>query len=179
MVCIDRADVFIAVVRELKPRFVIATSAQYPDLKGLVLSARYESKLSNMTGSKELSRETVEAFSMLRHLLTEKEKVAAMQGSRITDAEYQALKLYSHCLMHRLLTLALYENVDSSKPSHNALIYKLFASAGFTHILMSTFKAVSMVGIPIMLSKCIRTTLEKIDIRSFQIAYPEVRSSQY
>jgi hypothetical protein len=128
-----------------------------------------------MTGLKEPSEETVEVFSMLRHLLTEKEKVAAVQGPEITDAEFQSLESYSHHLMHRFIALVQYENCSSLKPSQNALIFKLFGNAGLAHIFLFTIKTPLTARISILLSTRIRTTLEKISIPSFQIAYPEVR----
>jgi hypothetical protein len=157
----------------LKPRFEIVSPALYTDPKDLVLGAQYKTKLSNMTGLKELSQDTVEVFCMLRYLLTEKEKVAAQQGSEIMDAEFQSLELYSHHLMHRLIALVQYKNPNFSKRSQNALIFKLFGNAGLAHIFLFTIKTPSTAPLSILLSTRIRTTLGKINIPSFQIAYPE------
>jgi hypothetical protein len=163
----------------LKPRFEIVSPTIYADPEDLTIGARYKTKLSNMTGLKELSQETIEVFSLLRHLLTEKEKVAAIQGSEITDAEFQSLELYSHHLIHRLIALVQYENSNSSKPRQNALIFKLFGNAGLAHIFLFTIKTPSTAPLSILLSTRIRTTLEKINIPSFQIAYPEVSLFHY
>jgi hypothetical protein len=162
------------VALNLKPRFEIVSPALYADPEDLILGARYKTKLSNMTGSKELSQETVEVFSMLRHLLTERGKVAAQQGSEITDAEFQSLELYTHLLMHRLVAIVQYENSNSSRSSQNGLIFNLFGNAGLAHIFLFTIKTPSAAPLSILLSKRIRTALEKINLPSFQIAYPEV-----
>lgn len=158
-----------------RPRFKVIDIGHHPDLN-TPLVARYKSKLSNSTNLPHLGRETVRIYGMLRHLITEKEVVAAAQKSDISDEDFQKLFFYLQNLMHRLIALVQDKGSESPEASENGMIYKLFGNAGLAHIFLFTFKIHGMAHIPILLSTRIRTCLEKINIKSFHIAYPEASS---
>jgi hypothetical protein len=168
---IDRVDNLCSIAMNSKPRFELVNPA--PDREDLepcsLLAARYKTKLLNLTNLEDLSQETIEVYRNLRHLITEKERVAGSQKSRITEAEFQSLRSYSDQLMHRLIALVQYK--FPALPNQNALIYRLFGNAALAHIVMFTC---NMPRAPGLISTRIRTSLEIVNLRSFQIAYPEM-----
>jgi hypothetical protein len=164
----DRVDIMSAVVMGLKPRFEVVNSVlSYPDLEGsepCLISARYQSKLSNLTGLKTLSRETAKVYRILRHLITDIERVAGLQGMNISEKDFQSLQLYSYQLMYRLIALVQYE----IPASNNALIYGLFGNAGLMHILMFTCNATRWRGEEaVFISTRIRASLDLINVQAF------------
>jgi hypothetical protein len=173
---IDRVDILGAIVMDSKPRFELVSPALYPGHEDLGpynrLAARYKIKLSNLTGLQDLSQEMMEVYCILRHLITEKEKVAGSLGMEITEAEFLSLQSYCTQLMHRLIALIQYKAPDSL--NQNALIYKLFGQAAVAHIVMFTYNAPPRAGIPALMSMRIRTSLEIIRVRDFHVAYPEM-----
>jgi hypothetical protein len=170
IVLIIRMDIATAIILGLRPRFKIANIAPHPNLD-ILLATRYKTKLSNLTGLQDLSQEAIEVYAMLRHLIMEKEKVIAAQSSKVTDEEFDLFLSYSQLLMHRLAALIQFSN--SPKPGQNVEIFRLLGNAGLAHIFMFTSKH-PRGHIRIFISTQIRIILETIDIRSFQIAYPEV-----
>jgi hypothetical protein len=163
-------DIATATILGLRLRFKIAHTDPHPNLDTL-LGARYKTKLSNLTGLQDLSQETVEVYAMLRHLIMEKEKVLAAQGSKVTDEEFDLFLSYSQRLMQGFTALIQFSNPP--KPGRNAEIFRLLGYAGLAHIFMFTSKH-PRAHIRMFMTTQIRVILETIDIRSFQIAYPEV-----
>ncbi|KAE9370118.1 hypothetical protein N431DRAFT_559389 [Stipitochalara longipes BDJ] len=159
-----------------KPRFELVIPAAYPEPvypeSYNPIGLRYKTKLSNLTKLDELSQQTVDAYYLLRYLVDEKDKlywVPPPPGIRITKAEFQTR---TDQLMRQLMNIVQYEIPESSKP--NGLIYSLFGNAALTHAVAFVCKP-SRLGSPVQLSvERIRSTLEAIDIPTFQIAYPEM-----
>jgi hypothetical protein len=149
------------------------TIAHYPDLQALepcnLIGTRYQTKLSNLTGLRDLSQKTIDVYRLLQHLITEKERAAGLQGLEITEAEFQSLQLYTFRLMYRLVALIQYKIPDSQ--NNNALIYGLFGYAGMVHIMMFSW---NLIGYGTMVSARIQSILEMINRQAFQIAYPEM-----
>jgi hypothetical protein len=160
----------------LKPRFELDIPApRYPKLKDLepfnLLAARYESKLSNLTGLRDLSQEMIKAYRILRHQITDKGKVSGLQEMGIVKADFISLQLYSYQLAYRLIALVQYKLPESNQ---NALIYELFGNAGLAHYFMFTWNSPILLRDPITISARIRASLDIINIPAFQIAYPEI-----
>jgi len=173
----DRVDIQCAFKLGLQPRFGLGTPGlPYPDLEhsepGNHIGARYQRRMFNLTGLQDISQETIRVYYILRHLITDKERAAGLQERGITDADFQTLQLYFFHLKYRLIALAQYKIPEVS--NQNSLIYCLFAYAGFGHILMFTCNAKVPAGGPISTSTRIKAILERINIPSFQIAYPEM-----
>ena len=176
----SRVDIMSAIILGSKPRFELELElnnpAPDPDLENLepsnLIGTRYQTKLSNLTGLRDLSQETIKVYCILRHLITEKERTASLQNMKITNTEFELLQLYSFRLMYRLIALVQYEIHDSL--NQNTLIYGLFGNAGLAHIVMFTCNAPLRIGNPKSISTRIRTSLEMINIQAFQIAYPEM-----
>lgn len=168
-------DLIGAIVMGLKPRFEPVNSAlPYPDLEDsepCLMSARYQSKMSNLTGLKPLSQEAAKVYRLLRHLIIDKESVAGLQEMKIPESEFQSLQLYTYQLMYRLIALVHYEIPASNL---NALIYGLFGNAGLVHILMFTCNSPLPIRDPALISARIRASLDMINIQAFQLAYPEM-----
>lgn len=170
--CIDRIDNRCSIAMNSKPRFELVNPAPDPeDLEPCsLLGVRYKTKLSNLTGLQDISQETIEVYRTLRYLIVKKERVLGSQKMG-TDAEFESLRSYTDQLMRRLIALAQCKIPQSNQ---NALIYKLFGNAALAHIVMFTRNAPPRLGVPILMSTRIRTSLEIINLRSFQIAYPEM-----
>lgn len=149
-------------------------SSDMDDIKALEnpTGAQYQTKLLNLTGLQDLSHEAIKVYGFLRHLMIEKERVAGLQSLGIAASDYQSLQLYSFRLIYRLLFLVQYKVPDPSNP--NTHIYSLFGNAGIAHIIMFICNRSPRGGEAIFISKQIQTSLEMIDLPSFQIAYPEM-----
>lgn len=87
----------------------------------------------------------------------------------ITKAEFES---YSDQLMHRLINIVQYKVPEA--PSRNALIYGLFGNAALAHVTTFACNPLRRSSILELLSMRIRSSLEVIDLQSFQIAYPEM-----
>lgn len=172
----DRVDIFGAIVLGSKPRFELVNPALGLDLKDLepcsLLGARYKTRLSNLTGLQDLSQEMIEVYRILRHLITNKERVAGSQKMGITEAEFQSLQSYCTQLIYRLIALVQYKIPNSR--NQNALVYRMFGNAAVAHILMFTYNLPPRTDTHVLMSTRIRTNLEMINIQAFQIAYPEM-----
>jgi hypothetical protein len=174
----DRVDVIGAMILGVKPHFELElnTIDLDPDLRILEpcnpIGTRYQRKLSNLTGLRDLSQETIEVYCLLRHLITEREKAAGLQGLGITDTEFHSFQLFTFRVMHRLIALTQYEIPDSE--NRNTLIYGLLGNAGMIHIMMFTWSLIGKLGYAKLISTRIKSSLEMIDIQAFQIAYPEM-----
>jgi hypothetical protein len=173
-----RFDIINAFIMGSKPWYQdeLDNPALYPDLKDLKpstkeIGAQYLIRLSNLTGLQDLSQETIKVYGLLYHLITKKERAAALWSNGVTDAEHQSFQLYSFRIMYRLIALVQYEFTSSSR---NTLIYGLFGNAGMAHLFMFTFNVLPRIGDAILISKRIRTSLEIINMQRFQIAYPEM-----
>ena len=81
-----RIDIISAIFLTSKPRFELELEvdnpAPDPNLEDLdrcnLICARYQTKLSNLTGLQDLSHETIKVYRILRHLIMEKERVAGL-----------------------------------------------------------------------------------------------------
>ncbi|KAH6712475.1 hypothetical protein BKA61DRAFT_736866 [Leptodontidium sp. MPI-SDFR-AT-0119] len=165
-------DNLCSIAMNSKPRFELVSPAPDPeDLEPCtLLGERYKTKLSNLAGIQDLSQETIEVYRILRYLIAEKEMVLGSQKMG-TEAEFESLRSYTDQLMHRLIALVQHK---IPKSNQNAVIYSLFGNAALAHIVMFTRNATPRVGVPILMSTRIRTSLDIINLRSFQIAYPEM-----
>jgi hypothetical protein len=176
---LDRVDIVGAIVLGSKPRFELVNPIRlplHPTLEFLepcsLLGARYKAKLSNLTALPDLSHEMIEVYRILQHLISKKERFAASQKMDISEMEFQSLQSYCTQLMYRLIALIQYE--VPSPLNQNALVFRLFGEAAVAHILMFTYNLPPRSGTHVLMSTRIRASLEAINVRSFQLAYPEM-----
>jgi hypothetical protein len=159
-----------------KPRFDLrnlvfnGTNPGSADLEPCTfLALRYKSKLSSLTGLQYLAEETIEAYRMLRYLMAQKDKNSSSQKIGITKVEFES---YSDQLMHQLIAIVQYKFPVSL--NQNAFIYGLFGNAALAHVTTFVCNPLRRGSILELLSMRIRASLEVINLRSFQIAYPEM-----
>lgn len=79
----DRVDINYAFKSELQPRFAVDTPGlPYPELEhsepGNRIGVRYQSRMVNLTGLKDVSQETIRVYYILRYLITDKERTAGL-----------------------------------------------------------------------------------------------------
>jgi hypothetical protein len=176
---LNRVDIVHAFFTNSKPYYQaeldsLDLSSDWGDIEALEnpTDAQYQTKLLNLTGLQDLTHKTIKAYGFLRHLMTEKERVAGLQSLGIAASDHPSLQLYGFRLIHRLLFLIQYESPDPSNPHTH--IYSLFGNAGIAHIIMFICNGNPRSGDSILMSKRIQTSLEMINLPSFQIAYPEM-----
>jgi hypothetical protein len=142
MSLMDRIDIIGALILDSKPYYGVEymNMVIYPDLDdsrpSYDIAARYQSRLSNLTGLLDLSQETIKVYGLLRQLITEKERIAAIYKMKITEADFELLQQYSYHLVYRLIALVQYHIPEAL--NQNAQIYGLFGNAGIAHVLMFT-----------------------------------------
>jgi hypothetical protein len=175
----DRVDIVGAIVLGSKPRFELLNPGCLPLHPGLeflepcsLLGARYKARLSNLTGLPDLSHEMIEVYRILQHLIAKRERYAGSQKMEISEMEFQSLQSYCTQLMYRLIALIQYEIPHPL--NRNAVVFRLFGNAAVAHILMFTYNLPPRSGTHVLMSTRIRASLEFIDIRAFQLAYPEM-----
>lgn len=156
-----------------KPRFSILKPApstnpthweRYSDTQ-----IRYKIKLFNSTGLLKLADETMDVYRIFRNLVAERHRAPSSQKMRITKDEFG---LYSDQLMYRLINIIQYEVPRS--PNKNPLIFKLFGYAALAHVSTFLCNPARRGSVLELMSTRIRESLEAIDIRRFQVAYPEM-----
>jgi len=157
-----------ALISGLNPRFKITHTGPKPELEPLS-SARFRRKLSNLIGSLDLGQEIEGVYAMLRHFIMDKEK--AIAAKKLTDAEFNSFGSDSQYLSYRLIGLV--QSTTGKQPGRETEIFRLFGLAGLAHIFTFSFK-LPRPHVRFFTSTQIRACLEKIDIRTFQISYPEV-----
>ncbi|KAN0090582.1 hypothetical protein V8E51_019161 [Hyaloscypha variabilis] len=138
------------------------------------IAARYQSRLSTLTGLPDLSQETIKVYSFLRHLIMDKETLAGVQEMGIAEADFQFLQNFSFYVAYRLVAITRHQLPETTNRKA-VLIYKLFANAGMVHILLFTWNTPTIIrGDPRLISTRFRELLEMIDVQAYQIAYPEM-----
>ena len=155
------------------PRFGFVNPAPHPDPPYWKsyndTRIRYRTRLSNLTGFQGLAEETVEVYRILRNLMAEKSPISGSQKMGITKEEFES---YADQLMYRLIHIVQYKVPGS--PNQNALIFGLFGHAGLAHVTTFVCNPARRGSVLELMSTRIRASLEIIDIRSFQVAYPEM-----
>jgi hypothetical protein len=166
-------DYICSIAIGTKPRFGLVDAAPRPDpahwesYGGTAL--RYRTRLSNLTGLQELAEETIDVYRILRNLIAEKYKTSSSQEMRIRKEEFE---LHVDQLTHRLINIVQYKFPKS--PNQNALIFGLFGYAALAHVMTFICNPARRGAVLQLISTRIRATLEVIDVRSFQVAYPEM-----
>ncbi|KAE9370932.1 hypothetical protein N431DRAFT_343131 [Stipitochalara longipes BDJ] len=162
-------DNICAIAMGSKPRFGGNDTGPYPDPAGWKTSSdiglRYKIRLSNLTGLDDLAEETIEIYHILRHL------IAAIHHShlRISKDDFE---VYSEQLTRRLLNIV--QNKALEPPNPNALIFRLFGYAALAHVTNFICTPARRGSVLELMSIRLRESLEITNIRSFQIAYPEM-----
>ncbi|KAE9362796.1 hypothetical protein N431DRAFT_357902, partial [Stipitochalara longipes BDJ] len=172
-------DMLCSIILDTKPRFKYLNQSSHPDFKkpesNSISGLRYKKKLFNLTGFQDLSQETTEIFDELNELIAKKVKVLKLNKMDATEEDIQNLRIYIGRFIHRLIALAQYKVLDIQ--NQNSLIYRLFGNAALAHVLMFTCginRRVCGIHVLTSISARIRTSLELVDVRYFQIAYPEM-----
>jgi len=102
------------------------------------LALRYETKLYNLTGIRDLSQEVKEIISGLRYLMALKDVNIATGSVSLEEFERHSIEM--ECLETQVIAILLdphVRSVTSKDPSQNRyLIYSLFANAYFIHDIM-------------------------------------------
>ena len=182
---LDRTDIFCAIATGYEPRFRCLLQApldiDHKDLEPLsLLGVRYKIKLSNLTGLQDLSNETVEIWCMLRQLIAKEQRTAESQTTNFTEAEHNCIQCPDR-LVYRVLALSQCRVPDS--PNHNAVIFMLFGYAALSHVILFSRNVPPWFYLQVdtgprerILQKLKRMgiMIETIDLRAFQIAYPEM-----
>ena len=156
-----------------KPRFGFVSPAPHPDPADWKpysnIGLRYRTRLCNLTGLQELAEETIEVYHILRNLMAEKHSTSSSQKMGITKEEFES---YTDQLMHQLINIVQYKVPES--PNQNALIFGLFGHAALAHVTTFICNPARRGSVLELMSTRIRASLEVIDVRSFQVAYPEM-----
>jgi hypothetical protein len=156
-----------------KPRFELAALPPQQDPADWeaysYLALRYTTKLCNLTGLIDLSQETIEVYWGLHNLAALKDLIFASDKSTITRLEFHS---YVSRLVNRLVNIVQYDIPNSL--NQNALIFRLFGNAALAHVVMFMRDTPMHHSFCELLSTRIRTTLEVIDVPSFQLQYPEM-----
>jgi hypothetical protein len=181
----DRTDVFCAIATDYKPRFQYVLQASsdidHEDLEPpSLLGLRYKIKLSNLTGLQDQSQEAVDIWRMLRHLVAKEQRMEESTTTNFTEAKPKCIKSPDQ-LVYRVL--ALYQRPATQSLNHNAVIFTLFGYAALAHIVMFSRNVPPWFYLQVdtgprerVLQKLKRMGImvETIDLRAFQIAYPEM-----
>jgi len=158
-----------------KPRFSDKDDTPYAnpaDWKAFSdIGLRYRIRLSNLTGLEDLAQEIVEIYHILRHLIAEMQyrEEAQTQNPRISKEDFE---LYTEQLMHRLINLVQYKTSDPI--NQDVLIFKLFGDAALAHVTNFICTPARRGSVLELMSIRLRVTLEVINVRAFQISYPEM-----
>jgi hypothetical protein len=133
------------------------------------LAIRYQAKLFNLTGLRDLSEETIDIYWDLRNLTALKEVASCHPDRNVEMISYTTML---ECVERRVVRLVQQEALLS--PATNLAIYRAFGHAVLLHIYM--FMRDFPRGIPIFyrLSSRIRKSLDFVDIRMLYIQYPEM-----
>lgn len=139
------------------------------------LTSLYESKLTSLTGSSELSELAAEICWELRNLSRLKEEAA----SYLKEGEALGMGFLNipftdtaSCFEHRMISLMQVEPVSS--PSQNLSIFMLVGYAAFVHLFIFVRDCSKDLPFSHLLSNRIRTILEKVDMKPLQRQYPEM-----
>lgn len=135
------------------------------------LARRYQSKLYNLTGQKELSEETIHVYSALKNITPLSEREAL---NMIGDGDATAVFQYKgqlERLERRSLALVL---SASESPNQSLLIYQLFGNAAMIHALLFMRESPASIPLARLLSERIRKTLDAVDLQSYLLQYPEM-----
>ena len=136
------------------------------------LALRYKTKLINLTGLKELSEDTTEAYQLFRHLIAEKDRCDAtsnLMDMGITKTEFQS---YTDHLIRRFINIIQSPSLESSGP--NALIFKLFGYTALAHLMTFLSTPARRGSVLQLMSTRVHEILEVVDVPSIQLAYPEM-----
>jgi hypothetical protein len=177
LLTMNRIDIVSAIVLGLKPRFEELANSAFlpldPDLDDLesenLLTARYKTRLSNLTRVPDISQEMIEVYRLFRRLITKKEIIASSHNMEIPEAEFLSLQAYCTHLMYRLISLIQYNAMNV-----NSLVFRLFGNAAVAHILMFTYNMPPRTDTHVLMSTRIKACLEMTDVQGFQTAYPEL-----
>jgi hypothetical protein len=172
----NRVDNIGAITLGSKPRFELIDPAPYPDPVDsqfhYLIGLRYKTKLSNLTSLEDLSKQTIEAYHLLRILVAEKDKAdwaPNSPGPGMVKAEFE---LRTSHLMHRLVHIVQYKIPEAS--NQNVQIYGLFGNAALAQVTTFVCETTRLGSMVQLCAERIRATLEVINIPAFQIAYPEM-----
>jgi hypothetical protein len=157
-----------------KPRFRGNDIGDHADPAGWKsysdIGLRYKIRLSNLTGLEDLAEEVIEVYHILRHLVAEMNYQGQdAQKSTVSKEEFD---LYAEQLMHRLIDIL--QNKALESPNQNALIFRLFGDAALAHVTNFICTPARRGSVLELMSIRLRASLEVTNIRSFQIAYPEM-----
>ena len=131
----------------------------------------YQTKLLNLTGSQELSGETVKIYWELRNLFCLKEVAAfyLTEGDMIENVPFTDT---ADRLERRVVPLTQLEPL--SKPTQNRSIYTLFGYAALAHMYLFMRDCSKDLPFSHMLSSRIRIVLEKVDMQMLEKQLPEM-----
>ncbi|KAH9212873.1 hypothetical protein DL95DRAFT_524810 [Leptodontidium sp. 2 PMI_412] len=168
-------DTCVSIALNIRPRFELVQSERETGdddwTPYSTLARRYQSKLYNLTGQKELSEETIHVYSALKNITPLSEREAL---NMIGDGDATAVFQYKgqlERLERRSLALVL---SASESPNQSLLIYQLFGNAAMIHALLFMRESPASIPLARLLSERIRKTLDAVDLQSYLLQYPEM-----
>jgi hypothetical protein len=184
-----RVDILCSIAMESKPRLNLlnTNTSPCPHLQDLEprskLAIRYEEQLYNATSLKDITKETMEVYRILRHLISEEENNVTFQKRETSEPaeKFEWLRSYPDPLVYRFIALAQYQ-LPQPYNQNSAVIFKLFGNAGLAHIVMWTRAGPPWIYVPTRISPRIRIMTAQIRnilgkpgcLRPLQVAYPEM-----
>ncbi|KAL2072879.1 hypothetical protein VTL71DRAFT_12222 [Oculimacula yallundae] len=168
-------DTCVSIALNIRPRFQLVQSEQEMGdddwTPYSALARRYQSKLVNLTGHKNLSDELIHIYSTLRNVppLPESEALAMIGDGNPTQVFQYKGQLER--LERRSLALVL---STSESADRNLVIYQLFGNASLIHALLFMRDSPASIPLSRLLSERIRTALDAIDLQAYLLQYPEM-----
>ncbi|CZT08247.1 uncharacterized protein RCO7_11206 [Rhynchosporium graminicola] len=168
-------DTCVSIAFNIRPRFQLVQSEEEQGdddwTPHSTLARRYQSKLMNLTGQQHLSQEFAQIYSTLRNVrpLPENEALAMIGDGN--PAQVFQYKGQLERLERRSLALILSTSESSER---SLLIYQLFGNAALIHALLFMRDSPASIPLARLLSERIRAILDKIDLQSYLLQYPEM-----
>lgn len=172
-----RTDTVASIALEAPPRFKLedlTTPSPPTSPTRSPLAQRYKTKLSNLTGLPALAEEMISTYKDLRTLTALKESICFSPMSSRESQEFEASAHTIEYLERRCLSIMHSPFLDpySSSPTYG--IYTLFSNASLIHIMIFMRESPRRLPFAHILSNRIRDCLDNIDLKAFQIQYPEL-----
>ncbi|KAE9381097.1 hypothetical protein N431DRAFT_392008 [Stipitochalara longipes BDJ] len=170
-------DTVASVALDAPPRFkledlTIPSQMPSPPTRS-PLAQRYKTKISNLTNLPHLAEETISTYKDLRAITALKDTICFSPSSSRESQDFEASAHAIELLERRCLSILHSSFLYPHSPSSIYAIYPLFGNASLIHIMIFMRESPRRLPFACILSNRIRNCLENIDMKMFQIQYPE------
>jgi hypothetical protein len=166
-----------AVALDAPPRFKLkdlTPPSPAPEPTYTPLTHRYKTKFSNLMGLPSLAEATISTYYSLYSLTALKDSICVSPTTSPDAPSFETSAHTIESLERHCLSIIQSPLLNLSFPSPVHSIYPLFGNAALIHIMIFMRESPRRLPFARILSNRIRQCLEEVDLRVFQIQYPEL-----